>query len=44
MCCGVTRGLAFEKLSGSLKMSGENETIRSSRMVMIVSIRRSLYV
>lgn len=43
MCWGVTNGLAFEKLSGSLKMSGKNETIISNRRVTRVSMRRSLY-
>lgn len=42
MCCGVTSGLAFEKLSGSLKMSGKNETIVNSSVIIIVSMRRSL--
>lgn len=42
MCCGVTRGLAFEKLSGSLKMSGKNETIMSKNKIISVSNSRSL--
>lgn len=43
MCCGVTKGLAFEKLSGSLKMSGKNETIMSRVRIISVNRRRSLW-
>lgn len=42
MCCGVTRGLAFEKLSGSLKISGKNETIMSKNKIISVNSSRSL--
>lgn len=42
MCCGVTRGLAFEKLSGSLKISGKNETIVNRNRIINVSRRKSL--
>lgn len=42
MCCGVTRGLAFEKLSGSLKISGKNETIMNRDRTINVSKRKSL--
>lgn len=43
MCCGVTRGLAFEKLSGSLKISGKNEVIMNRDIIISVRRRRSLW-
>lgn len=42
MCCGVTSGLAFEKLSGSLKMSGKNDTISISVVIIAASMKKSL--
>lgn len=42
MCCGVTRGLAFEKFSGSLKMSGMNEIVKSMIIIIDEIINRSL--
>jgi len=41
MCCGVTNGFALEKFSGSLKMSGKNEIVISSKVSVVVSISRS---
>lgn len=43
MCWGVINGLAFEKLSGSLKISGKKETVIISVSSISVSSRRSLY-
>lgn len=42
MCCGVTRGLAFEKFSGSLNMFGVNDIMMNIRVIRIVNIKMSL--
>lgn len=42
MCCGVTRGLAFEKFSGSFIIFGSNDRIINMTVIRIVSIRESL--
>lgn len=42
MCCGVTNGLAFEKLSGSLKISGKNDMVMNRSRIISVNRRRSL--
>lgn len=42
MCCGVTKGLAFEKFSGSLNISGMNDKIMNSVVSIIVSNNISL--
>lgn len=43
MCCGVTIGLALEKLSGSLNMSGLNDMIRNKVVIIMASRRESLW-
>lgn len=44
MCCGVTKGFALEKFSGSLRMSGKNEIVISSKVKVVASINRSFMV
>lgn len=43
MCWGVTSGLAFEKFSGSLKVLGKKDIIINSKVIIVISMRVSLY-
>lgn len=42
MCWGVTRGLAFEKFSGSFIISGLNDMIINMSVISVVNISMSL--
>lgn len=42
MCCGVSRGLALEKFSGSFNKLGINERIMNSEVIKMVIINISL--
>lgn len=42
MCCGVTSGLAFEKFSGSLNISGVKDIMINSAVIIVVSRSMSL--
>lgn len=42
MCWGVTRGFAFEKFSGSLNISGENDRMMNRIVSIMVNSSMSL--